>query len=116
MRVHSELVPDSSNIPTRPACGTNLLKLGSDSSAHAVLPMVYRGVKLDLGYRMDLLAEDLLVELKSVDALAPLHQAQVLSYPKLSGRSIGLLINFNVAHRKDGIKTPHKRHWVEVKE
>jgi GxxExxY protein len=62
-------------------------------------------VRLDLGYRMDLLVEDLLaVELKSVDALSPVHQAQILSYLKLSGKSLGLLINFNVAHLKDGIR------------
>jgi GxxExxY protein len=66
---------------------------------------VYRGVRLDLGYRMDLLVEDLVVvELKSVDALSPVHQAQILSYLKLSGKSLGLLINFNVVHLKDGIR------------
>ena len=65
------------------------------------LPVVYFGVKLELGYRMDLLAEDLVVvEIKSVEALTPVHQAQILSYLKLSGKSIGLLINFNVVHLK----------------
>jgi GxxExxY protein len=54
---------------------------------------------------MDLLVEDLVVvELKSVDALSPVHQAQILSYLKLSGKSLGLLINFNIAHLKDGIR------------
>ncbi len=67
--------------------------------------MLYHGVRLDLGYRMDLLVEDLVVvELKSVEAIAPVHQAQILSYLKLSGKSLGLLINFNVAHLKDGIR------------
>jgi len=62
-------------------------------------------VKLDLGYRIDLLVEDLVVvELKSIDAIAPVHQAQILSYLKLSGKSLGLLINFNVVHLKDGIR------------
>jgi len=57
------------------------------------------------GYHIDLLVEDLIiVELKSVDAIAPIHQAQILSYLKLSGKSLGLLINFNVVHLKDGIK------------
>jgi len=65
----------------------------------------YDTVKMDLGYRIDLLVEDLVVvELKSVEAIAPVHQAQILSYLKLSGKSIGLLINFNVVHLKDGIK------------
>ena len=69
------------------------------------LPVVYCGVKLELGYRMDLLVEDLvIVEIKSVEAVSPVHQAQILSYLKLSGKSIGLLINFNVVHLKDGIK------------
>jgi GxxExxY protein len=66
---------------------------------------VYKGAKLELGYRIDLLVEDLvIVEIKSVDAISPVHQAQVISYLKLSGKSIGLLMNFNVVHLKDGIK------------
>ena len=69
------------------------------------LPVIYRGVKLELGYRIDLLAGDLvIVEIKSVEGISPVHQAQVISYLKLSGKSIGLLINFNVLHLKDGIK------------
>ena len=69
------------------------------------LPVVYRGTKLDLGYRMDLLVENLvIVEIKSVEGISPVHQAQVISYLRLSGKSIGLLINFNVVHLKDGIK------------
>ena len=67
--------------------------------------MIYRGARLDLGYRIDLLVEDLvIVEIKSVDGVSPVHQAQVISYLKLSGKSIGLLVNFNVVHLKDGIK------------
>ncbi len=67
--------------------------------------MFYDTVKMDLGYRIDLLVEDLVVvELKSVEAIAPVHQAQILSYLKLSGKSLGLLINFNVVHLKDGIR------------
>jgi GxxExxY protein len=59
------------------------------------LPVVYRGVRLDLGYRMDLLVENLvIVEVKAVDAVTLVHYAQVISYLKLSGKSIGLLINF----------------------
>jgi GxxExxY protein len=69
------------------------------------LPVIYDGVKLDLGYRIDLLVENLIVvEIKSVDGIAPIHQAQILSYLKLSGKSLGLLIDFNVVHLKDGIK------------
>jgi GxxExxY protein len=62
-------------------------------------------VKLELGYRIDQLVEELvIVEIKSVEAVSPVHQAQLLSYLKLSGKSIGLLINFNVVHLKDGIR------------
>ncbi|HEV2176881.1 MAG TPA: GxxExxY protein [Terriglobia bacterium] len=69
------------------------------------LPLVYKDVKLDCGYRLDLLAEGaVIVEVKAVDALAPIHQAQVRSYLKLSGCRIGLLINFNVMVLKDGIR------------
>jgi len=69
------------------------------------LPVVYRGVKLDCGYRLDLLVEEeVIVEVKVVDRLAPIHQAQLLSYLKLSGCKVGLLINFNVKVVKDGIR------------
>jgi GxxExxY protein len=62
-------------------------------------------VKLDAGYRLDLVVEDIvIVELKAVEALAPIHQAQILSYLKLSGKPIGLLITFHSLHLKDGIK------------
>ena len=62
-------------------------------------------MKLELGYRINLLVEDLvIVEIKSVEAISPVHQAQVISYLKLSGKSIGLLINFNVVHLKGGIR------------
>ena len=69
------------------------------------LPVEYKGIKLDCGYRIDLLVDDsIIVELKSVDKILPIHQAQLLTYMKLSGISIGLLINFNVKYLKDGIK------------
>lgn len=69
------------------------------------LPVVYRGVKLDCGYRIDLLVEGLVVlELKAVEKLDPIHEAQLLSYLKLSGCRVGLLINFNVKMLKQGIR------------
>lgn len=80
---------------------------GRDSIRSASGPScgLLRSKKLELGYRIDLLVEDLVVvEIKSVEAIAPIHQAQILSYLKLSGKSLGLLINFNVVHLKDGIK------------
>jgi GxxExxY protein len=69
------------------------------------LPVVYEGIKLDAGYRLDLfVARTIIVERKSVEALLPIHCAQLLSYLRLSNKQLGLLINFNVVHLKDGIK------------
>ena len=68
------------------------------------LPLIYRDVQLDCGYRIDLLVDDAVIPgIKSVDSLAPIHQAQLLSYLKLSGCEVGLLINFNVKLFKQGI-------------
>lgn len=69
------------------------------------LPLSYKGVKLDCGYVMDLIVDDLvIVELKTVEKLLPIHEAQLITYLKLYGRSVGLLMNFNVALMKSGIK------------
>ena len=69
------------------------------------LPVIYRDVKLDAGYRLDIIVEDsVIVEVKAVAQMAPIHQAQLLSYLKLSGCQVGLLINFNVKILKQGIK------------
>ena len=69
------------------------------------LPVVYQGEKLDAGYRLDLVVDSsVIVEVKSVEALAPIHHAQVLTYLKLSGLRVGLLINFNVVLLKQGIR------------
>jgi GxxExxY protein len=68
-------------------------------------PIRYKGTQLDCGYRIDLLVEDtLLLELKSVNQLKGIHEAQLLTYMKLAGIKTGLLINFNVTKLKDGIK------------
>ena len=105
MRVHTELGPGLLESTYSACLQYELGDAGCRCSAQVGLPVVYRGVRLDLGYRMDLLVEDLvIVEIKSVDAISPVHQAQLLSYLKLSGKSLGLLINFNVVHLKDGIR------------
>ena len=105
MKVHSALGPGLLESTYQACLQHELRKLGIDAESQVPLPVIYEGVKLDIGYRIDLLVEDLVVvELKSMDAIAPIHQVQVLSYLKLSGKSIGLLINFNVVHLKDGIK------------
>ena len=69
------------------------------------VPVVYRETKLECGYRIDLLVESrVIVELKSVEGLAPIHEAIILTYLRLSGHRIGLLINFNVSVLKDGVR------------
>ena len=69
------------------------------------LPVNYKGIKLDCGYRVDLLVDNkIIVELKCVDKVLPVHQAQLLTYMKLAGIKIGLLMNFNVQFMKNGIK------------
>jgi GxxExxY protein len=69
------------------------------------LPVVYKEVRLDAGYRLDLVVDNqLVVELKTVESLLPIHEAQLLTYLKLSGLKTGLLLNFNAAVLKDGIK------------
>ena len=70
------------------------------------LPVVYKGIKLDCGYRIDVLVNEIIiVELKTVEKLLPIHDAQLLTYLKLYKRPIGLLMNFNVPTLKNGIKT-----------
>ena len=69
------------------------------------LPVEYKGIKLDCGYRLDILVENrLIVELKACESLQPIHEAQLLTYLKLTGIKVGLLINFNVPVLKEGIK------------
>jgi GxxExxY protein len=69
------------------------------------LPVVYEGELIEAGYRIDLLVEEeVIVELKSVEKLLPIHEAQLLSYLKLSNKKIGLLLNFNMQYLKNGIK------------
>ena len=81
-----------------------LLERGLRCERQKPLAVVYRGVRLDCGYRIDLLVEDLvLVELKAVSRVLPLHQAQMMTYLKLSGLHVGLLLNFHVLRMRDGI-------------
>lgn len=105
MKVHTELGPGLLESTYTACLQYELANAGIRSATQVGLPVIYRGVKLELGYRIDLLAEDLvIVEIKSVEAVSPVHHAQILSYLKLSGKSLGLLINFNVVHLKDGIR------------
>jgi len=80
------------------------------------LPVVYDGEKLDLGYRIDLLVDGMvIVEVRCVEAIHPVHEAQLLSYLRLSGKNVGLLINFHVARLRDGIKRMvDGRNWLRL--
>jgi GxxExxY protein len=82
-----------------------LSKRGSKVRRQVVVPVVYDGVKIDAGFRVDLLIDDcLVVELKAVEVLLPVHEAQILTYLKLIGIRLGLLVNFNVYGLRKGIK------------
>ena len=82
-----------------------LKEIGLKVEKQKPLPLIYKDVKLDVGYRLDLLVEDkVIIELKSVEALNEVHIAQVITYLKLSGCKLGLLMNFNVLRLVDGLK------------
>lgn len=103
--VHRELGPGLLESAYEACLAFELAQQGLKVEAQRPLPVVYRGVRLDCGYRLDLLVEDaVVVEVKAVEALAPIHEAQLLSYLKLSGCTVGLLINFNVVMLKDGLR------------
>jgi GxxExxY protein len=89
-----------------PACLVHELdQRGFRTAVQVPLPVIYDGVRLDFGFRLDILVEDCkVVEIKAVDAISPVHQAQLLTYLKLSHKHLGLLINFNVVHLRDGIR------------
>ena len=105
MAVHRELGPGLLESTYEVCLAYELVKRGSAIERQKELPVKYRGVKLDCGYRIDLFVEEkVIVELKAVQSLEPIHTAQLLSYLKLSGCRVGLLINFNVKVLKDGIR------------
>ncbi len=80
-------------------------KRGLKSEQQKPLPLVYEQIKLECGYRIDFVVEgSVVIEVKSVDAIAPIHEAQVITYLKLSGCKLALMINFNVNVLKDGIR------------
>ena len=82
----------------------NWLSVDSGWSASRRIPVVYGTIRIDIGFRADLIVEDrVIVEIKSVEALAPVHKKQLLTYLKLDDKRLGLLINFNAALIKDGM-------------
>ncbi len=105
MKVHSVLGPGLLESAYLACLAHELRTRGLQVATQVGLPVFYEGEKIELGYRIDLVVENLvIVELKCVEAIHPVHQAQLLSYMRLSGKQVGLLINFFVARLKDGIK------------
>jgi GxxExxY protein len=103
--VHTALGPGLMESAYQACLGYELSSRGLKVEAQVPLPIQYHGICIDVAYRMDLLVEDLvIVELKAVEKLIPIHDAQLLSYLKLSGKKLGLLINFHVLRLKDGYK------------
>lgn len=105
IRVHKELGPGLLESAYEACLAFELRDAGLSVEVKKPLPVSYRGVRLDCGYRIDLVVENkVIIELKAVEKVLPIHEAQILSYLKLSGLQLGLLINFNSLYLKDGIK------------
>lgn len=105
IEVHRELGPGLLESTYEACLAYELVERGLAVERQKNLPVQYRGMQLDCGYRIDLLVDSLvIVELKTVERLEPLHEAQLLSYLKLSGAPVGLLLNFNVTQLRRGIR------------
>jgi len=103
--VHKELGPGLLESTYEACKAYELTQRGFKIELQKPLPVTYHKVRLDCGYRVDMLVEgQVIVELKAVEKLEPIHEAQLLSYLKLSGCNVGLLINFNVRVLKNGIR------------
>jgi GxxExxY protein len=105
MSVHSAVGPGLLEKAYDACFSWELRKIGSQFEHQLKLQVFYHGLRIDAGFRIDYLVENcVLIEIKAVDKLHPVHSAQLLSYFKLSGLTVGLLINFNVVHLRDGIR------------
>lgn len=105
IKVHKALGPGLLESAYEECLGYELIKNGLNLKRQIPIPVIYEDVKLDCGYRLDLLVNDtVIVEIKAVEALNKIHLAQILSYLKLSHYKLGLIINFNVLKLVDGIK------------
>src|SRR3954471_6691186 len=105
IKVHRELGPGLLESSYLHCLYFELVESGLSVEKEKALPLIYRNVKLDCGYRIDLLIEGkVILEIKAVDTLQGIHSAQIITYLKLSGCRLGILMNFNVLLMKDGIK------------
>ena len=101
-KVHSALGPGLWESVYEAALSYELVQLGLSIVTQVGLPVNYSNVKLELGFRTDIIVEDLvIIEVKSVEVLHDVHKKQLLTYLKLSGRKVGILVNFNVSSLKD---------------
>jgi len=104
IEVHRALGPGLLESAYEECLAYELTARGASFTRQVPLPVVYKDVRLDCGYRMDFVVqESVIAEVKSVEALAPIHEAQLLTYLRLSAKRVGLLINFNVLRLVDGI-------------
>jgi GxxExxY protein len=105
LNVHQALGPGLLESAYEQCLAYELLRSGIPTKVQMPLPVKYKEVELDCGYRVDLMVDDkIILELKTVDEIKPVHKAQLLTYMKLSGVRIGLLMNFNVKYLMRGIK------------
>ena len=105
IEVHRELGPGLLESAYEEALAYELTMAGYRFERQREMPLLYKGVKLDCGYRLDLVIEEkLIIELKAVNDLLPVHHAQLLTYLKLERRALGLLVNFNVPMLKNGVQ------------
>ena len=103
IEVHRELGPGLLESAYEECFCHELHLRGLSFQRQVELPVAYKGLKLDCGYRLDVVVESVIVELKSIEQISPIHHAQLLTYLRLAGKKVGLLINFNVAVLKNGI-------------
>lgn len=102
--VHSELGPGLLESVYEVALAYELRQRGFAVDRQVVVPVQYRGIRFDEGYRLDLVVDDVvIVEVKSIEAVTAIHRKQVLTYLRLTSRPLGLILNFNVTLLKDGI-------------
>jgi GxxExxY protein len=105
MKIHTKLGPGLFESVYEAAPAFELQRRGLAFRAQVALPVIYETIKLERGFRVDLLVEDrVIVEVKSIEALAPIHSKQLLTYLRLADIRLGLLLNFGAALMRDGIK------------
>ncbi len=104
-KIHNELGPGLLESVYEAAMAYELNEMGYDIKTQVVVPMYYSSIKFEVGFRLDILVDDLvIIEIKSVEKLANVHYKQLLTYLKLADKKLGLLINFNSANLQNSIK------------